>query len=889
MRLTLARAGHSLVPTDSRARELLKRHLAESLAAAVRVQVSRVRVLQLRAGSVIVDVSIRPDTSGCDGRTADELLHALQQQAYDETSELSMLWRTALVQHTSIFEAGDPRELGSPSSASSPAVMVDAARAAANPSRSLVKRLFTSSTGAAPDASRGLPAVQAGALKAASASETAMPAAIPTEAGGTAALLKRLASQHASEEREPVVPSALLEIVVREAANLPTAEWTRAFCVIKLTDGSRELPRMDLPPDASLLAPEDAAMAIYELQTSGLGGWHVLPGQAAHRTEVIEGMDPEWLETFQFGIVDQAKQELRVQVLHKGFMATEFVGEIRLRVEQVLDLMRQQHDDAGIPKNAAKSKVPGGCDDGATVAETELAGFAEAWYPLRTAAKGRVRNRLGSDSELLLGFKWIQPLPRGLLQMQGELSKKEGSGIADHDDKQGPPMNGGKSLKKRGDWQKRFFVLDPYTQVLREYLPQEGAGTAGTCLSRMSVRGAIVQDVSMRENRAHSFEIEGPSTTLMCSADNAQDFRDWVSAVKAASGLPAPAPPRPLYQRPFVLCSLLAAILLGIAAAIGLPLWNSIRRSSMVYPLVHNWTVCALSDGQMAACERCPCFLRCMYGSTFGLQAYSVSNMPHICGSACECQVPAPQTGCGDGLRASYTVDWFGQTTLVEEECDDGNVANGDGCDSLCRTEKYMATHSLGQRVDERGKTLCGGSHSLSACEAACLQDEQCKSLWFGEGFCHLFNDIAPLVPAQPTRGRDASLFASHWDELEYACGEGRFQRALGQDQIRASVMLFGVSDFNNQSHGQALRDVMHVQPFCDALCSFHVLGISKGSLPFGDAPVNVEQSSGGQSGRRVDVPVVTVTFKLVVSNLTSAATQQQLVRHPRTRLEYVR
>ena len=607
MRLTLARAGHSLVPTDSRARELLKRHLAESLAAAVRVQVSRVRVLQLRAGSVIVDVSIRPDTSGCDGRTADELLHALQQQAYDETSELSMLWRTALVQHTSIFEAGDPRELGSPSSASSPAVVVDAARAAANPSRSLVKRLFTSSTGAAPDASRGLPAVQAGSLKAASVSETAMPAAIPTEAGGTAALLKRLASQHASEEREPVVPSALLEIVVREAANLPTAEWTRAFCVIKLTDGSRELPRMDLPPDASLLAPEDAAMAIYELQTSGLGGWHVLPGQAAHRTEVIEGMDPEWLETFQFGIVDQAKQELRVQVLHKGFMATEFVGEIRLRVEQVLDLVRQQHDDAGILKNAAKSKVSGGGDHGATIAETELAGFAEEWFPLRTAAKGRVRNR------------------------------------ADHDDKHRPPMNGGKSPNKRGDWQKRFFVLDPYTQVLREYLPQEGAGTAGTCLSRMSVRGATVQDVSMRENRAH----------------------------------------------------------------------------------------------------------------------------------------------------------------------------------------------------------------------------------------CHIF----------------VALHASvrHWDELEYACGEGRFQRALGQDQIRASVMLFGVSDFNNQSHGQALRDVMHVQPFCDTLCSFHVLGISKGSLPFGDAPVNVEQSGGGQSGRRVDVPVVTVTFKLVVSNLTSAATQQQLVRHPRTRLEYVR
>jgi hypothetical protein len=70
----------SLVPADRRAREVLKVHLAESLAAAARVAVPRVKVLQLRAGSVIVDLSIRPDPEGADWRSPDEILHQLHLQ-----------------------------------------------------------------------------------------------------------------------------------------------------------------------------------------------------------------------------------------------------------------------------------------------------------------------------------------------------------------------------------------------------------------------------------------------------------------------------------------------------------------------------------------------------------------------------------------------------------------------------------------------------------------------------------------------------------------------------------------------------------------------------------------------------------------------------------------
>jgi hypothetical protein len=45
--------------------------------------------------------------------------------------------------------------------------------------------------------------------------------------------------------------------------------------------------------------------------------------------------------------------------------------------------------------------------DGAICEVTE----AKSWFPLRTVVGGRVRNSLGSDSEILLGFRWIQVSP----------------------------------------------------------------------------------------------------------------------------------------------------------------------------------------------------------------------------------------------------------------------------------------------------------------------------------------------------------------------------------------------------------------------------------------------------------------------------------------------
>jgi hypothetical protein len=105
---------------------------------------------------------------------------------------------------------------------------------------------------------------------------------------------------------------------------------------------------------------------------------------------------------------------------------------------------------------------------------------------------------------------------------------------------------------------------------------------------------------------------------------------------------------------------------------------------------------------------------------------------------------------------------------------------------------------------------------------------------------------------------------------MEYGCGEGRFVPAKEQPghQIRASVVLFGIQNFDNQTHGPAFREVFEGQWFCGATCSLNLLSVGRGKLPFGTAR---------REDRRADVYVVTVSFRMIVANTTSGLVLQQV------------
>ena len=690
-------------------------------------------------------------------------------------------------------------------------------------------------------------------------------------AGETAAFLQDLEQRAADKARElDSRPTALLEVFVYEAANLPTDEWTRAFCVIKLTH-----PGGGGDPWAADV--RDDAIATYEVNESGFS-WQSQTGQAAHRTEVVEGIDPVFDQGFRFGVADPSEQHLRVQVLHKGFMATEFVGEILLHMEDVLHLVEEdQLPDGTAPGSRGPSAQEHGLLDG-----EDSQGVVRAWYPLRTAAGGRVRNRLGSDSELELGFRWIQPTPPDLVEMRGYLYRCQESagGEASKGGNDGNEWQSamvlhgsqGSGDASAGDqqWQKRFFTLDPYAQVLREHMGK-------VAMSRINLRGARVSQASAETERPHSFRLlagSGASATqdgLPCtlSAETAAECAAWMAVLKAVGGARGPTVTlAPAYRSPAVLGSTLCVLMAVLALAVALPI-ALLRRGDASPAGLVDWAECA-GDGVVPACGACSCFARCMYGSTLGLRTTRVSNLPHLCGLACKCEVPGPATRCGDGLRMTYEVDWYGIPLKVHEECDDGNADDGDGCSHLCKQENFMASFLQGQRVDLPGKTLCGQGHSLGSCEQACLRDPWCVSIWYGSGWCHLYSSSAPTLPALPQLGRESPVFAGHWDEMELGCGVGHFIASRSQHQIRASVVLFGLEHFNNHSHARIFRQIFHDQPFCDTTtCTLYFLSITAGTLPFEDV---------ASTARRTEVSVVTVAFKLIVSNSTSADVLPRMV-----------
>jgi hypothetical protein len=167
--------------------------------------------------------------------------------------------------------------------------------------------------------------------------------------------------------------------------------------------------------------------------------------------------------------------------------------------------------------------------------------------------------------------------------------------------------------------------------------------------------------------RQHCFRIQAPQLQLTCSAADDAACEAWIKALKAASGVAPLAAPRPAYRsRMIFLAAMLCLGVVGLGA--GLPLGLLQRGASTPAP-VYNWSTCAPivagngEEQQPPPCGACACYQRCLYGATLGLRA-PVRGLPHTCGSLCNCRVPPPKTDCSDGLRATYSVDWYSDETI---------------------------------------------------------------------------------------------------------------------------------------------------------------------------------------------------------------------------------
>ncbi|MEZ4463577.1 MAG: hypothetical protein R3F43_03425 [bacterium] len=98
----------------------------------------------------------------------------------------------------------------------------------------------------------------------------------------------------------------------------------------------------------------------------------------------------------------------------------------------------------------------------------------------------------------------------------------------------------------------------------------------------------------------------------------------------------------------------------------------------------------------------------CIIGDDdFGNPAAGGSQILDLNIAAGQVLVVVPSTFAANANIGAYTIDVFTQpipgcgNAAVEagEECDDGNLANGDGCDSACSLERFDVTMAVARRI----------------------------------------------------------------------------------------------------------------------------------------------------------------------------------------------
>eukprot|EP00960_Hanusia_phi_P004186 123258-Hanusia_phi.AAC.5 len=597
--------------------------------------------------------------------------------------------------------------------------------------------------------------------------------------------------------------------------------------------------------------------------------WQDMAGHQTVRTCVRTGSaDPQWRSAARFAVVSRRNDRLRLQILHLGSAGSELVGMVTIEARQWVG------EGGGGEGERGGGGEGGGLDE--DEAPDQMMTFHDGLkrnervicraYPLRSIVGERVEDGSGKQSMLFVGLRWTEEVDKQLVFCEGtlqELVRKEGSDAL--------------------VWRAGRYQLDPYMQVLWRRDAERS--------EQLKIRNAEIRSGGRKDDK-FLFEICTRTSSVRLGADTDEERTRWVEGLRASSGLPHRSRGLRNCMLALVLCGLLLA---GGGVGIGIVAWKNAHRLQV--PSYVRWEGC----GGGSNCESCACFKRCLFGSTLGFQA-PPGIAPHNCSSSCSCLLRAPYSGCGNGvLETRKTVDWFGEKVSFTEECDDGNVVSGDGCSSACRIESFMKTEADGMRVAGGGaKSLCGNNHTLGECEAACLSSASCSCMWFGGGYCHLYqacntslripaiSDIegtwlsllllsflsvapAPPLPRPPPpvvyRCRSLVLtpLSSRQDEVEFQCGVGKFVVDTQRVEIRSEVALVG---YISLSSAQLQIFQQSFSSFCSPPCKLTVLSVTAGTQ-------NIARR---EKGRQAPASgFVSVAFKFTTASSSSSSVLSSL------------
>ncbi len=121
---------------------------------------------------------------------------------------------------------------------------------------------------------------------------------------------------------------------------------TMTFCVGVCRGGGAGLGRGVRHRDGGYdHAADDGEVQVWghgDEAKGGLALWHELrQGERAqaHKTDVAEGGNPQWGSGFRLRVHSGGGGCLRVQVLHMGKSATEFIGEVVIDLKELIPVL----------------------------------------------------------------------------------------------------------------------------------------------------------------------------------------------------------------------------------------------------------------------------------------------------------------------------------------------------------------------------------------------------------------------------------------------------------------------------------------------------------------------------------------------------------------------
>jgi cysteine-rich repeat protein len=339
-----------------------------------------------------------------------------------------------------------------------------------------------------------------------------------------------------------------------------------------------------------------------DVEEGGGGAFHSVPRGHVHRTQIAAGSaNPTWDKGFQFGVGKALTNDrLRLQVLHKAAVGTEFIGAVTIEVRTIIDTLSSlatqppttpsptksgnekqtspQTFDPHAPHSGADTSwlapnMSNGFSNGVSSVASRTGGggggggggkWKQIALPESESAESTVARLMHARKKLAppTNVVWGTWMP--LRNVVGERARGPSGGddcqvllgfrwtcpmSNDVVSIQGllqEPQGVGDGSAKLGagssnelTWTSGRFVLDGPEQM---FWMREGAGTVGR---KMWLRFAEVHDESMSIGPCVFSVTSAAGSTFIGRALDEADHERWVSALRASAGLKAPPPPEP--------------------------------------------------------------------------------------------------------------------------------------------------------------------------------------------------------------------------------------------------------------------------------------------------------------------------------------------------------